>query len=315
MKSSDKCLSKRKGGVRGKIRKELSMNYELYIMFLPVFIYFLIFSYKPMYGILMAFQDYSPSLGIMHSPWVGLTHFKTFFKSYYFARLMRNTIVISLSSIVFGFPAPIILALLINEIKNSKFKKTVQTITYLPHFISLVVICSMIKKFTLEDGIINDLIAMFGGERSNLLNNPDCFVPIYVISDIWTGVGWGSIVYLAALSGISPELYEAASIDGAGRFKQVLHVTLPGIIPTVVTMFVLRMGSVLSVGYEKIILLYNPMTKKTADVISSYVYQKGIQNQSWSFSTAVGLFNSVINFAFLIGANKFSQKLNDTSLW
>lgn len=297
------------------VYKELKANYELYLMFLPVFIYFLIFAYKPMYGILMAFQDYSPSKGIMGSPWVGLKHFKSFFQSFYFTRLIRNTVTISLSTIVFGFPAPILLALLINEIRKSSFKRCVQTVSYLPHFISMVVICSMIKKFTMDDGIINDLIAFFGGQRSNLLNSPSCFVPIYVISDIWTGVGWGSIIYLAALSGISSELYEAAEIDGAGRFKQLLNVTLPGIMPTIIIMFVLRMGNVLSVGYEKIILLYNPMTKKVADVISSYVYEKGILDQSWSFSTAVGLFNSVINFAFLIMTNQMSRKLSDSSLW
>lgn len=304
-----------KSGRLHSVRKEMKMNYELYIMFLPIFIYFLIFAYKPMYGVLMAFQDYTPSKGILGSEWVGFKHFVSFFQSFYFGRLLKNTIVISLSSIVFGFPAPILLALLINEIKSSRFKRVVQTISYLPHFISLVVICSMIKKFTMADGIINDLIAFLGGNRTNLLNNPKAFVPIYIISDIWTGIGWGSIIYLAALSGISPELYEAAAIEGAGRFKQALYVTIPGIASTIVIMFVLRMGGILSVGYEKIILLYNPITKQTADVISSYVYEKGILYKDWSFSTAVGLFNSVINFIFLILTNKFSQKVSDAALW
>lgn len=302
-------------GLSLRVKKEMKMNYELYIMFLPVFIFFLIFAYKPMYGIIMAFQDYSPSKGILGSSWVGLKHFKSFFGSFYFGRLIRNTLVISLSSIVFCFPAPILLALLINELRREKFKRVVQTISYLPHFISLVVICSMVKKFTMSDGIINDLIVFLGGERSNLLSNPSAFVPIYIISDIWTSIGWGSIIYLAALTGVSSELYEAASIEGAGRFKQALHVTIPCIIPTIVTMFILRMGSVLSVGYEKIILLYNPTTKKVADVISSYVYEKGIQDKSWSFSTAVGLFNSVINFAFLLITNAISRKVSDTALW
>ena len=297
------------------IKKELASNYELYIMFLPVFVLFLIFSYKPMYGILMAFQDYSPSKGIIGSNWVGFKHFKSFFQTFYFERLMRNTITISLSSIVFAFPAPILLALLINELRSSKFKRCVQTLSYLPHFISLVVICSMIKKFTADNGVINDLIVFVGGERANLLNIPSCFVPIYITSDIWTGVGWGSIIYLAALTGISPELYEASAIEGAGRFKQVIYVTLPGILPTIVIMFILRMGSVLSVGYEKIILLYNPITKNVADVISTYVYEKGIQDRSWSFSTAVGLFNSVINFAFLMLTNQLSKRVSDTVLW
>ncbi len=312
--SQTKRMKPRKAG-ESAVRKELSKNYELYLMFLPVFVFFLIFAYKPMYGILMAFQNYSPSKGVLGSPWVGFLHFKTFFNSFYFGRLLKNTLTISLCSIVFGFPAPILLALLMNEIKNKTFKKTVQTISYLPHFISLVVICSMIKKFTLSGGIINDIIVLFGGTRSNLLNSPSAFVPIYILSDIWTGIGWGSIIYLAALSSISMELYEAAAIEGAGRFKQAIHVTIPGIAPTIVIMFILRMGSVLSVGYEKIILLYNPMTKSVADVISSYVYEKGILNQSWSFSTAVGLFNAVINLIFLVLTNQFSKKVSDTALW
>lgn len=312
--SQTKRMKPRKAG-ESAVRKELSKNYELYLMFLPVFVFFLIFAYKPMYGILMAFQNYSPSKGVLGSPWVGFLHFKTFFNSFYFGRLLKNTLMISLCSIVFGFPAPILLALLMNEIKNKTFKKTVQTISYLPHFISLVVICSMIKKFTLSGGIINDIIVLFGGTRSNLLNSPSAFVPIYILSDIWTEIGWGSIIYLAALSSISMELYEAAAIEGAGRFKQAIHVTIPGIAPTIVIMFILRMGSVLSVGYEKIILLYNPMTKSVADVISSYVYEKGILNQSWSFSTAVGLFNAVINLIFLVLTNQFSKKVSDTALW
>ena len=312
--SQTKRMKPRKAG-ESAVRKELSKNYELYLMFLPVFVFFLIFAYKPMYGILMAFQNYSPSKGVLGSPWVGFLHFKTFFNSFYFGRLLKNTLTISLCSIVFGFPAPILLALLMNEIKNKTFKKTVQTISYLPHFISLVVICSMIKKFTLSGGIINDIIVLFGGTRSNLLNSPSAFVPIYILSDIWTGIGWGSIIYLAALSSISMELYEAAAIEGAGRFKQAIHVTIPGIASTIVIMFILRMGSVLSVGYEKIILLYNPMTKSVADVISSYVYEKGILNQSWSFSTAVGLFNAVINLIFLVLTNQFSKKVSDTALW
>ncbi len=300
-------------GVR--IKKEMSMNYELYWMFVPVAIYFLLFAYKPMYGLLMAFQDYSPRLGIGGSEWVGFEHFTDFFKSFYFGRLMKNTVTISLSTILFGFPMPIILALLMNEVKHSGYKRTVQTLTYLPHFISMVVICSIIKKFTDADGFVNDIIAFFGGERSYLLNNPKYFVPIYVISNIWTTIGWNSIVYMAALSGVSQELYEAASIEGAGRFKQTLHVTLPCIAPTIVTMLILRMGHALTVGYEKIILLYNPTTMKTADVLLSYVYRKGLLEKDWSFSAAVGIFNSVVNLALLIVTNKISKKLSDTALW
>ncbi|MBQ4515589.1 MAG: sugar ABC transporter permease [Clostridia bacterium] len=300
-------------GVR--IGKEWRENYELYIMFLPALVYYLIFSYKPMYGALMAFQNYAPAKGIWGSDWVGFKHFIDFFKSYYFVRVIRNTVTISVNSILFGFTTPIILALLINELQNMKMKRLVQTVSYLPHFISTVVICGMIKKFTLDTGIINDIIALFGGERVTFLNKPEYFVPVYIISDIWQGVGWGSIIYLAALSGISQELYEAAMIDGAGRWRQTIHVTIPGILPTIITMLILRMGRILSVGYEKIILLYNPMTMETADIISSFVYRKGLQEQNLSFSTAVGLFNSAINLTLLMITNKISKKVNDTALW
>lgn len=300
-------------GVR--IGKEWRENYELYIMFLPALVYYLIFSYKPMYGALMAFQNYAPAKGIWGSEWVGFKHFMDFFKSYYFVRVIRNTVTISVNSILFGFTTPIILALLINELQNMKMKRLVQTVSYLPHFISTVVICGMIKKFTLDTGIVNDIVALFGGERVTFLNKPEYFVPVYIISDIWQGVGWGSIIYLAALSGISQELYEAAMIDGAGRWRQTIHVTIPGILPTIITMLILRMGRILSVGYEKIILLYNPMTMETADIISSFVYRKGLQEQNLSFSTAVGLFNSAINLTLLMITNKISKKVNDTALW
>lgn len=314
-----KVFSNKPGSERllpgSRVKRDIKKNYELYIMFIPVLIFYLLFCYKPMYGLLMAFQNYKPSLGIMGSEWVGFKHFITFFKSFYFVRLIKNTIIISVSTLIFEFPAPIILALLLNELRCNKFKRTVQTISYLPHFISMVVICGMIKQFTLEDGLVNDIIAIFGGTRSNLLNNPQAFVPIYVISEIWTKMGWSSIIYLAALSGISPELYEVADLEGAGRFQQMWYVTLPGLLPTIVVLFVLRMGSVLTVGYEKIILLYNPMTMSTADVISSYVYRKGLQEQSWSFSTAVGLFNSVINLILLVVSNQFSKRITGSGLW
>lgn len=300
---------------RGGILKEIKKYRMLYLMFLPTVIYYLIFAYKPMYGALIAFKDFEPSLGFMESPWVGFKHFIKFFDSYYFWRLIKNTFTISGFSILFGFPAPIILALLMNEIRSSAFKRTVQTITYLPHFISMIVICGMIKIFTGDAGIITDIVVMFGGERTSLLNRAEFFVPIYVISGIWQTVGWGTIVYLAALTGVDQELYEAAAIDGAGRLRQTISITLPGIAPTVITMLILRLGSVLSVGYEKIILLYNPSTYITADVISSYNYRAGLLESQWSYSTAVGLFNSAINLAFLILTNKISKSVSETSLW
>ena len=271
---------------RLRFKKDLQQNWTLYLLIFPVIIYYFIFHYRPMGGAIIAFKDYVPKKGIWGSNWVGFKHFINFFKSNFFFRIFKNTVVINVSTLIFGFPAPIILALLINEIKRKNFKKTVQTITYLPHFISLVVVAGVIKDFTADYGIINDIIAFFGGERRTLLNFPHLFVPIYVISDIWQGVGWGSIIYLAALSSIDPALYEAAEIDGAGRWKQTLAITIPSILPTIVIMLILRMGSIFNVGYEKIILLYNPLIYETSDVISSFVYRRGLLEANYSFSTA-----------------------------
>lgn len=298
-----------------RIKRDFTLNKWKYLMILPVILFYLIFFYKPMYGAIIAFKDFSPGVGINESPWVGLKHFKDFFTGMYFARTLKNTLVISIASLVFGFPMPIILALLINELRSKRYAKMVQTATYLPHFISLVVICSMVKEFTASTGMINDIVALFGGERTNMLNNPDLFVSIYVISTIWQQIGWNSIVFLAAITGIDQGLYEAAMIDGAGRFRQTLSITIPSILPTIITMFILRIGSLLNVGFERIILLYNPATYETADVISSFVYRKGLQEFNWSFSTAVGLFNSVVNFILLIVANHISKKTQDTYLW
>lgn len=298
-----------------RLARDLKKNKFRYLIILPVIAYYFIFCYKPMYGAIIAFKDYSPALGIMESPWVGFKHFLAFFDSFYFWRILKNTIVMSLASLIFGFPAPILLALLINEVTNRHYKKFVQTVSYIPHFISLVVVCSMIKEFTMDSGIINDFLSLFGFDRVTMLNEKQYFVPIYVISNIWQQIGWDSIIYLAALTGVSKELYEAADLDGASKLKQVFYVTLPGILPTIITMLLLKIGNILNVGYEKVILLYNEATYETADVISSYVYRKGLQEFDWSFSTAVGLFNSVINFTLLIISNKISKKVSETSLW
>jgi len=295
--------------------KDIKYNRNIYIMLIPVILFYIIFHYKPMYGAIIAFKDFSPMLGIWDSPWIGLENFKEFLGSYNFWSVLRNTVLISVYDLAFGFPAPIILALLLNEVKNTHFKKSVQTLTYMPHFISLVVICGMIKDFTSADGVINDIIAFMGGERMSFLLKPEYFRTIFVSTGIWQHIGWGSIIYLAALSSIDNEQYEAAMIDGANRWKQLLHVTLPGIMPTIVIMLILRLGQVMNVGFEKIILLYNPMTYETADVISSYVYRKGLQEFSYSFSSAVGLFNSVINFCLVLSSNWISKKINETSLW
>ncbi len=308
-------IKKSKNSFPCRLARDLNKNKFRYLIILPVIAYYFIFCYKPMYGAIIAFKDYSPALGIMESPWVGFKHFLAFFDSFYFWRILKNTIVMSLASLIFGFPAPILLALLLNEVTNRPYKKFVQTVSYIPHFISLVVVCSMIKEFTMDSGIINDFLSLFGFDRVTMLNEKQYFVPIYVISNIWQQIGWDSIIYLAALTGVSKELYEAAELDGAGKLKQVFYVTLPGILPTIITMLLLKIGNILNVGYEKVILLYNEATYETADVISSYVYRKGLQEFDWSFSTAVGLFNSVINFTLLIISNKISKKVSETSLW
>lgn len=284
-------------------------------MIIPVLIFYLAFMYKPMYGAIIAFMDYRPAKGILGSDWVGVEQFVRFFHSPYFYRLIRNTIVLSIYSLLFCFTAPILLALLLNEVKGKRFKSITQTVSYLPHFISMVVAVGMIKEFCMTDGLINDIIVFFGGERSALLQNPALYRTIYIISDIWQEVGWGSIIYLAALAGIDSERYEAAAIDGAGKFRQMIHVTIPGIMPTVTIMLILRIGSLMNMGYEKTILLYNSSTYETADIISSYIYRVGLLEQNWSYSTAIGLFNSVINCILLLAANRISKKVTETSLW
>ena len=297
------------------IKADFSVNKSLYLLFLPVLIYFALFCYAPMYGALIAFKNYSPQLGVMGSPWVGFKHFERFFMSPSFWTVLRNTLRISLATLVFGFPAPIILALLLNELRNARFAKLVQNFTYLPHFISLVVICGMVKTFTRDTGVVTYIMSLFGFERVTMLNYPQYFVPVYVASNIWQEMGWGAIIYLAALTGVDGALYEAAMIDGAGKWKQMIHVTIPCIVPTIMIMLILRIGGILNVGYEKIILLYNDSTLEVADTISTYVYRKGLLDQSWSFSTAVNMFNSIINLIFLCSANFLSRKFNDAALW
>ncbi|QLG40571.1 sugar ABC transporter permease [Paenibacillus sp. E222] len=300
---------------RSRFVRDFMMNKYLYIMMIPVIGYYLIFHYGPMYGAIIAFKDYSPMKGILGSDWVGLKHFEEFFNSYYFLRVLKNTLFISLYTLVFEFPAPIILALLINEVRKRTFKRVVQTITYMPYFISLVVICGIITDFTNADGLINRLIMMLGYDGQAMLQKPELFRPIYVLSEIWQRIGWESIIYIAALMSIDLEQYEAAKIDGASRLKQMFHITLPGLLPIITIMFILRMGNMLNVGFEKIILLYNPVTYETADVISSFVYRKGLLEFGWSYSSAVGLFNSVINLVLLISANYISRRVSQNSLW
>ena len=302
-------------GFTGKVIRDFRKNKLVYLMVLPVVVYYIVFHYGPMYGLQIAFKDYSPGLGFLKSPWVGFKHFTDFFQSIFFLRVFRNTILLSVYDLIFGFPAPIILALLLNELRSIRFKRVVQTVSYIPYFISAVVICGMIKDFTLSDGLINDVIVLFGGERSPILQEAGKFRSIFVSSNIWQGVGWGSVIYIAALAGIDQEIYQAAIIDGAGRFRRIWHVSIPGILPTVIILLILSIGHLLSVSFEKIILLYNPSIYETADVISSYVYRKGIQQFNFSFSSAIGFFNSVLNFILLVMANYLSKKFSETSLW
>lgn len=300
-----------------QLGKSIAVNKYLYVMLLPVITYFILFEYKPMYGAIIAFKDFNPYKGIGDSPFVGLKHFYQFFDSYYFGRLLKNTLLISIYSLLIIFPASIIFALLLNEVRSKYYKTVVQTMSYLPHFISLVVICGMIIDFTSPNGIINKVIVALGivSEPINFLILPEWFRTIYIGSGLWQSIGWNSIIYLAALAGINPSLYEAAVVDGANRFKQMLYVTLPSILPTIVILLILNIGSLMSVGWDKIILLYNSATYETADVISTFVYRRGVLEASYSFSAAVGLFNSVINFTLLIIANKLSRKTTDNSLW
>ena len=298
-----------------KVRKDWIRNRSVYIMVIPVIIFYILFHYKPMYGTIMAFMDYSPRLGFAGSEWIGFDNFVRFFESPYFWQLMRNTLLLSIYGIIFGFPAPIILALLLNEVKHTGFKKAVQTITYLPHFISLVVVTGIIKDFTMSTGLIADIVYLFTGVRKSLIEDPALYRTIYIVSDIWQGVGWGSIIYLSALAGVDEQLYEAAAIDGANRWKQLLNVTIPGITPTIITMLIMKLGQVLGSSYEKTILLYNEATYDTADVISSYIYRVGLIDRDWGYSAAIGLFNSIINLILLLLANKISKKVADTSLW
>ncbi len=299
-----------------RLKKDMRLNWSAYLLVLPVLLYYAIFCYKPMYGIIISFKDFSLRKGIVGSEWVGLVYYKDFFSSYYFLRLLKNTVMISVASIAVGFPIPIIFALLLNEVRSRAYKRTVQTISYMPHFISIVVICALIRLFTANHSLLTTFFSYFGyDDRYDMLNYKEYFVPIYVLSNVWQNTGWNCIIYLSALAGIDMELYEAARIEGANRWTQTLHVTLPGIANTVILLFVLRLGSIMSVGFEKIILLYNEGIYETADVISSYTYRRGLVKGDYAYSAAIGLFNSVINVIFVLSANRASNRLAGVGLF
>ncbi|GAB2532177.1 ABC transporter permease [Gracilibacillus alcaliphilus] len=295
--------------------KKLKKSAPLYVLLLPSIILLICFFYIPLYGIVIAFKDYSPALGFWGSPWVGFKHFIQFFNSYQFDLTIKNTLTIGLYSILVGFPLPIALAILCNQIRVGMFKKVFQVTTYLPHFISTMVMCGMILIFlSPSNGLFANLLSLIGVEMPNILSNPSAFSSIYVWSDVWQHVGWDSIIFLAALSAINPTYYEAATMDGAGKLQKILHIDLPLLLPTAMILLILRAGNVLSVGFEKVLLLQNPLNLAGSEVISTYVYKVGLQNFEYSLSTAIGLFNSVVNVIILLLVNWISKRLTKTSL-
>jgi putative aldouronate transport system permease protein len=306
-----------KQSFRVRLTRDVKRNRIIYFFGFACLAYYLIFCYLPMGGIVIAFKNFRAARGIFGSDWAEpwYKYFEQFFGSYYFGRLLRNTLLINFYDLLFGFPAPILLALLLNELRSNRYKRVVQTVTYMPHFISQVVVCGIIIDFFSSNGLINQLIQSLGGHLTIFMQDPKYFRGIYVGTGIWQEVGYSSIIYLSALSGVNSELYDSAAIDGCNRFKRVIHVTLPGIMPTIVIMLILRMGSMMSIGFEKIILLYNESIYETADVISSFVYRYGMQKANYSYATAVGLFNSLFNFLLLVLVNGISRKVNETSLW
>lgn len=308
MSSQQRTLSER-------IFRAIRKDKYLYMIFFIPFLYYIVFHYAPIYGIIIAFKNYKVAKGVMGSEWVGFRHFASFFENPYAWMLIRNTLLLNVYSIVFSFPMPIILALLLNELKQQRFKKFVQTVSYLPHFISVVVVCGMVVNFLSADGIVNQMVRRLGGETTPFLMMPQFFRTIYVGSGIWQHSGWSSIIYLAALSAIEPQLYEAAIIDGANRWKQTVHITIPGIAPTVTIMFLLTLGRIMVVGFEKILLLYTGATYETADVLQTYIYRRGLEGADFSFATAVGVFQALVGLIFVIVANSVARRVSETSLW
>lgn len=303
--------------IKRPIIRDLKRNKYIYLMIIPVVLWYLLFCYLPMYGIVIAFQDFNLVKGFTGSRWIGLQNFIGFFNSVYAGRVTFNTVFLNLIGMVFGFPAPIIFALLLNEIANKYSKRIFQTISYLPFFISMVVICGLIREFTSTKGVLSVIVTQLTGQPviQNLLDVPSYYRPIYVISDIWQSVGFSSIIYLSAISGINPELYEAAVIDGAGRWKRVLHITLPGIAGTIIMLLILALGGMMSSSLEKPLLLYNNSNISVSDLISTYIYRQGILVMQFGYGAAVGLYNAVINFIILILANKAAGKISGYSLF
>ncbi|WP_409347068.1 ABC transporter permease [Paenibacillus sp. MBLB4367] len=301
---------------RRTLWKEIAKHKYLIAMFMPCLLYYILFKYVPMFGIVVSFKNYNPFIGVMGSEWVGFKYYEMFFNNPDFITLLRNTFLLGLYKLVFGFPAPIILALLLNELKNMAFKRFVQTVSYLPHFISNVVISSMIVMFlSPSGGVVNNVIESLGFAKINFLLMPDMFRSVYVLSEIWQHIGWETILYLAALTSIDPMLYEASEIDGASRLRKLWHITLPGIAPAIVILLILNVGKVIEIGFEKVFLLYNPATYETADILSTYVYRVGLMQGNFSYASAIDVFTGLVSLVFIVSTNYVSRKLSETSLW
>ena len=298
------------------LKKNIKRDWMLLLIILPGVVYFAVFCYGPMYGILMAFKDYNISKGVWGSPWVGLKHFKELVQSVYFGRLVKNTFLLSIEQLLWSFPIPIAFALLLNEIKNKHFQRFAQTAAYLPHFVSVVVVVGILKDLLSSNGgVITQVLSTFSVAPKNYFNLPGAFRPLYVGSGVWQEFGWNSIIYVAAISGIDQQMYESAALDGAGKWQKLVHITLPSIAPTIILLLILNMGNMLNIGYEKVILMYNSATYSTADIFSTYVYRKGLLNAQYSFAAAVGLANSLINIVILLTANFTAKKMTDTSIF
>lgn len=295
--------------------KNVWKNWQLYLLIFPVIAYYIVFHYVPLYGVQIAFKDFISNLGIWDSPWVGWKHFERFFNSYYFERLIINTVLIGVLTLLISFPIPIIIALMLNEVQSLRYKKFVQTVLYAPHFLSTVVVVGMLLLFIKPDGLVNQVIMLFGGTPSDFITRPEWFKPLYIISDVWQTMGWSSIIYIAALAAVDPAQLEAARIDGASRIQRIIHVNIPTILPTIIILFILNAGSVMAVGFEKVFLMQNSLNLSSSDVISTFVYRSGILDAQYSFSAAVGLFNSIINFILLVMVNRVAKKMSETSLW
>ncbi|WP_420489634.1 ABC transporter permease [Neobacillus vireti] len=295
--------------------KRIMENYELYLFLLPAILYFIVFQYIPMYGVLIAFKDFTPSLGILGSPWVGFEHFERFFHSYQFWDLIKNSLGLSIFQLITGFPMPIIIALLLNQMIHEKYKRFVQTVIYAPHFISIVVLAGMMFVFFSDKGLINSVVTLFGGKAVAFMSEPSWFKPLYIGSGVWQETGWACIVYLAALAGVSPEIHEAATMDGANKWQRILHVDIPAIMPTAIILLILSVGNLMNIGFEKAYLMQTPLNQPAAEIIPTYVYKVGLQQAEYSFGAAVGLFNSIINLILLYIVNKTAKKISGSGLW